>query len=282
MARTLFTEAEARDLYERQRLSLCAIAQQKGCHPETVRDYLILHNIPRRSIAEAKIRHPRKSFSGEPIEMAYLLGFRAGDLYVYKANHSETSRTVVVACASTILAQIELIRMLFEQYGAINLSRTPKQMVITCYLDLSFSFLLAKDDQVPPWVLAAQDCFAAYLAGYLDAEGCILIKKHTRAAEVIIRSYDVQILKTCWGKLQELGVIAPPVWLVKQAGTRDGEGPIYHKDYWGLAIYRRASLLRLFALVAPYVKHTGRRQALLAAWENVKARLSHSMGGYKC
>jgi len=212
--------------------------------------------------------------------MAYLSGFRAGDLCVYKANHSDTSQTITVACASTVWEQIELVRSLFEKYGALNLSKGEKQTVITCYLDLSFSFLLEKDDQVPSWVLSDQRYFAAYLAGYIDAEGYIQVKRHTNAAEMVIRSYDVNILRTCWATLQGLDVICPPVYLVKQKGSRDADGPLYHKDYWGLGIYRRDSLCRLFSLIAPYLKHPKRRRDMLKAWENAKARLGHSKGGY--
>jgi len=281
MARTLFTQEELRDLYEQQRLSTGAIALRKGCHHSTVWQYLILYDIPRRSVAEAKIKHPRKSFSGDPVEKSYLLGFRAGDLYVYKANYSDTSQTVTVACASTVPEQIALIRSLFEPYGAINLSEGKRQTVITCYLDLSFSFLLEKDDRILPWVLSNRDNFAAYLAGYIDAEGCIQIKRHTGAAEVIIRSCDVNILKTCWTTLQESGIVCPPVYLVKPKGDRDANGPLYRKDYWGLGIYRRESLCRLFSLVAPYMKHPKRRRDMLAAWENAEARLGHRKGDDK-
>lgn len=281
MTRTLFSEEELRDLYERQRLSTTAIAQRKGCHHSTVWNYLILYGISRRSVAEAKIKRPRQSFSGCLTEKAYLLGFRAGDLYVHKANYSDTSQTVIVACTSTVSEQIELIRSLFELYGAINLSKGEKQTVITCYLDLSFSFLLEKDDRIPTWTLSNRDNFAAYLAGYVDAEGCIQNKRHTGAAEVIIRSCDVNILRTCWTTMQELGIVCPPVYLVKPKGARDADGPLYRKDYWGLGIYRRESLCRLFSLVAPYMKHPKRRRDMLAAWENARARLGYHEGDEK-
>jgi len=273
MATALFTEKELRDLYVRQRLSLNAIAKRRGCHQETVRQYLIQYGISRRSVAVAKIIYPRRSFSGQPIEKAYLLGFRAGDLCVYKANHRETSQTITVACASTVKEQIDLVRSLFEQYGHIGLSEGERQTVITCYLDLSFDFLLEKDDRIPDWILADQNWFAAYFAGYIDAEGCIQVKRHTRAAEVVIRSYEVNILRTCWGILQKLGIVCPPVYLIKRKGERDAQGPLYHKDYWGLGIYRRESLLQLFNLIAPDLKHPKRRQDMLVAWDNVKTRL---------
>src|SRR3990172_4419764 len=109
MVKALFNEEELNDLYVRQRLSLRAIAEQRGCHRETVRNYLILYGVSRRSVSEAKIKYPRKGFSGEPIEKAYLLGFRVGDLCVHTANYSKTSQTIIVACASTVRGQIELI-----------------------------------------------------------------------------------------------------------------------------------------------------------------------------
>jgi hypothetical protein len=275
MAKTLFSEEELRDSYERQRLSTRAIAEKKGCHAATVQVYLALFGIPRRSISEAKTKYPKTAFSGDPIEKAYLLGFRAGDLHVQTANYSNTSQTIIVACTSTVLEQIELVRSLFEKYGGVNVSVGEKQTVIVCYLDSSFSFLLAGDDRVPDWVLQDRGSFAAYLAGYIDAEGCIQVKRQTNAAEVIIRSYDVNILKICWAALQELGIRCPPVYLVKEKGGRDANGPLYHESYWGLGIYRRESLLRLFSLITPYLKHPKRRRDMQAAWANVKSRSGH-------
>jgi hypothetical protein len=108
-------EAELRELYLERRLSLRQIAQLKGSHASTVRQRLIKANIPRRSVAEAKTQSPRRPFSEDNQEKAYLLGFRAGDLHVYRANHSPTSQTIVVACATGVAEQIGLIRELFSK-----------------------------------------------------------------------------------------------------------------------------------------------------------------------
>lgn len=274
-----FTEEELRDLYQDQRLSLATIAQQKGCHPETVRQYLLLHNIERRSVSEAKIKYPRRSFSGDPIEKAYLLGFRAGDLNVQTANSSPTSQTIIVACTTTRPEQVKLFYSLFEAYGHVAQYQSSGQSFIVCYLDRSFDFLLEQEDNVPDWILSDQHCFASYLAGYIDAEGCIQVKRWTRASEVIIRSYDKGILRACWTKLQDMDVVCPPVYLVKGKGGHDAGGPRYHEDYWGLGIYRQESLLRLFALIEPYMKHSKRRQDMLTARQNIRT-LTKNSGGY--
>lgn len=275
MATGLFSEQQLRDLYEGQRLSLTAIARLRGCHPSSVWTHLRTHDIARRSISEAKIKHSRRPFSGDAIEQSYLVGFRVGDLHVYKANHSETSQTITVACTSTRSEQIELLTGLFKPYGGIHLSVGPKQTVITCFLDLSFSFLLSKPPDVPSWILASRDCFSAFLAGYIDAEGCIQIKRSTRSAEMVLRSYDRQILQTCQTMLQELGVTCPPVHLIKRRGQRDGNGPPYHQDYWGFGVYQQQSIDRLFTLIGPYMRHAKRRRDMLAAWEHVRIRLGY-------
>ncbi|CAG0928679.1 hypothetical protein TFLX_01011 [Thermoflexales bacterium] len=251
------------------------IAELKGCHLKTVQNYLVRYDIPRRSVH----KYIKRPFSGDPLEKAYLIGFGVGDLCVHRANYSKTSKTVIAACTSTVPEQIELVRMLFEEYGGVNLSVGKQQTVITCYLDRSFNFLLEREDRIVDWITADQECFAAYLAGYIDAEGCIQLKRQTRAFEVVIRSYDVNILRTCWAALQKLGVVCPPVYLVKRQGERDGNGPLYHQDYWGLGIYRQLSLARLFELIAPHLKHPKRRQDMLMAWKNVEARMGRSNGG---
>ena len=276
MARVLFTEEELRELYERRRLSLRVIAEQKRVHPATIRDYLILFGIERRSVSEAKIKYPRRSFSGDVVEKAYLLGFRAGDLNVQTANSSPTSQTIIVACTSTRPEQVKLFYSLFEAYGHVAQYQSSGQSSMVCYLDRSFDFLLEQEDSVPAWIISDQYCFASFLAGYIDAEGCIQVKRLTRASEVIIRSYDKGILHAYWTKLQEMGVICPPLYLAKGKGTRDAGGPLYHEDYWGLGIYRQESLLRLFVLIEPYMKHSKRRQDMWAAWKNVEAHVRNS------
>ncbi|MBI5650455.1 MAG: hypothetical protein HZC40_08430 [Chloroflexi bacterium] len=276
MPRVRFTEEELRELYEQQRLSIRAIAKQKRVHPETIRDYLILFGIARRSVAEAKIKYPRRSFSGDAIEKAYLLGFRAGDLNVQTANFSPTSQTIIVACGTTRPEQVALFRSLFEAYGHVAQYQSSGQLFAVCYLDRSFDFLLEQEDRVPDWIIAEPCCFASFLAGYIDAEGCIQVKRQTRASEVIIRSYDKGILQACWTRLQELDIICPPIYLVQTKGARDADGPIYHGDYWGLGIYRQMSLLRLFTLIEPYMKHSKRRQDMLTAWKNIRAHARNS------
>jgi LAGLIDADG-like domain len=264
--------AELGELYRRHQHSVQAVARELDLMPKTVRRYLLTYGLAER---RTPFKYPRQSFSGDPLERAYLQGFRDGDLHVHKANYHETSQTIMVACASTVAEQIELIKSLFSPYGGVHVSATPRQMVITCYLDVSFRFLLEKSDRPPDWALSDRQCFGAYLAGYIDAEGCIQVKRHTHAAEVTIRSCDLNILRACRSRLLKLGVECPPLTLVRPAGEWDGDsGPIHHADYWCLGVYRRSAVNRLFRLISPYMRHAKRRRDMQAAWQNVKERLA--------
>ena len=267
-----FTEAELRALYEEQQLSTTAIARLRGCSRSGVRSHLIALGIARRPPTTEPV-YPRRSFSDDPLEKAYLSGFRDGDLHVHKNNHHETSPTIVVACASTKDDQIKLVRELFEPYGRVNISSGPRQSVVTCWLNLSFSFLLQKSEQVPPWAWHDERHFASYLAGYIDAEGYIGVKRATKASQLVIRSGDVGILRSCRAKLVQLGIDCPPISLVKSAGGRDGvSGPIYHRDHWCLAVYRQDALNKLFEVISPYMRHAKRRQDMETAWHNLRHR----------
>jgi hypothetical protein len=270
--RTRFSEAELRSLYEQQLLSTRAIARSHNCHKSAVLTALIAYGIARRPSRREPV-YPRQNFSGHALEKAYMVGCRDGDLDLHKANHRETSKTIIVACASSKLEQIDLIRSLFEPYGHVHISSTPRQSVITCFLDLSFSFLLHKSECVPMWALDDRQCFAAYFAGYVDAEGCIGVKRTTNSSSLVVRSGDLGILQSCRAKLLELGIDCPPLTVVRSAGQRDGaNGPIYRRDYWCLAVYQQVALDRVFELISPFMRHPKRRRGMQRAWNNVYER----------
>jgi len=117
------------------------------------------------------------------------------------------------------------------------------------------------------------NCFAAYFAGYIDAEGHIGVKKATCASQLVVRSGDVGILRSCHAKLLELGIDCPPITLVRSAGQRDGTtGAIYRRDHWCLAVYQQRALSRLFEIVSPYMRHPKRRRDMETAWDNIRQR----------
>src|SRR5207247_5680529 len=132
-------------------------------------------------------------------EMAYLVGFRHGDLHV-----ELVVNTIVVKCTSTRAEQVELFRELFEPYGHVytdeaTLSRRKRQSIgMIARLNRTFDFLLPKQDQLPEWVRESDATFFAFFAGYLDAEGYFhtYLRKGYRTPTTCleVRSYDAMLL----------------------------------------------------------------------------------------
>lgn len=249
------------------------IGQRLGINGRTVRDLMEKFGLPRRGKVEAALDYPRRPFSGDKVEEAYLRGFRAGDLNVRM--DLPTSQTINVRCGTTRTGQVDLIRRLFEPYSYVHTRRGTKgETQVECSLDMSFSFLLEKEDGVPDWMMQDDDCFWAFLAGYMDAEAYIGVLRQPRhdQARVQIASCDVGILRGLWVGLNERGVSCPQLYLKRQAGTVDQRGKRCNRDFYVLGVYKKASLDRLFRGITPYLKHADKRAAMAKAWANVRER----------
>lgn len=271
--RTPVTREELDHWYNELGETTGQIGQRLGIDGRTVRDLMEKFGLPRRGKAEAAFDYPRHPFSGDAVEEAYLRGFRAGDLNVRM--DLPTSQTITARCGTTRTAQVELICQLFEPYSYVHTRLgTHGETQVECHLDLSFSFLLEKEDRVPDWVTRDDDCFWAFLAGYMDAEGYIGILRQPRCdmARVEIASCDEGILRGLWTGLNERGVRCPQLYLKRQAGTVDRRGRRCNHDFYCLGIYRKASLDRLFREIDLYLKHADKRAAMARAWANVRER----------
>ncbi len=273
---------EIERLYIIERLPMAEIARQFGVKAQTILRRLEARGVSRRNKAEANQIYPRQDFSGDPLEKAYLQGFRLGDLSVKMSTGGMGSATIVISCSSTRIAQINLINDLFSPYGHVHLTPSREsEYAITSYLNPSFDFLLPKQDSIPEWILvAAQEGdvqpFTAFFAGYTDAEGCFCVPVDNYA-RFVLGSYDVGVLRQAQVILNEqLGVKCPPIRLAKVKGTLfiapNNKQYFNNEDYWQLWVNRKASLNRLCASLSPYLKHAEKRQAMYAVWANVIAR----------
>jgi hypothetical protein len=220
-----------------------------------------------------RARYPRWDFSGKLAERAYLLGFRLGDLHVALEELS-----VVVKCTSTGAEQVDLFQALFGPYGHVYTSTSApaagnfmKRVVrMQVGLNRTFEFLVPKEDRVPEWVLAGDEAFYAYFAGYLDAEGyvktCLPRGYLTEQVRVEIRSYDRNVLTQLGLALNERGIVCPPAKARVRAGYTNKAGIRSNGELWGLGISRKDSLDRLFQHIDPHVRHARRRRDMERAW----------------
>jgi hypothetical protein len=265
--------AELRRLYLDEGLSMSALAERCGCSLTTIWRKLKAAGIEARPDGGSPL-YPRQNFGGDLAEKAYLIGFRLGDLSI-----EVEGNTIVVKCTSTRTEQIELFRGLFEPYGHVytdeaTVARRQRQSIgMMARLNMSFDFLLPKQDAVPDWILESDEPFFAFLAGYIDAEGYF----HTYftqgqsipQARLELRSYDATLLTQLRDGLVTRGIACPPARLRVLAGYTNKYGVRSNKDLWGLGVHRRQSLRQLFGKIEPHLRHPKRRIDMFRAMDTV-------------
>jgi len=257
------------ELYIGRKLSTWEIEMRYGYNRSTVHRKLLEYEIKPRTRAESHILYPRKNFSGDPIEKAYLIGFAIGDLRARKVH--KNSETIHVDCGSTKFEQINLIKKLFETYGRTWISRPSRKgkVQIEAFLNRSFDFLLNPKREIS-WILNSDDYFAAFLAGFTDAEGSIKI--HNGRAVYQLGNYDKELLFLIHRKLMELEINCPESYEDNTKGYVTKQGYVHNQNYCSLRVCRKSSLIQLFELICPYLKHEGRVSDMKKARENVRVR----------
>jgi hypothetical protein len=119
---------------------------------------------------------------------------------------------------------------------------------IYALLDRSFTFII--DKTIPDDVTADENKFYAFLAGYTDAEGCILVTPNKDGLRFYLQvaSEDSKALSAIANKLKEAGYC-----LTLRIAAKKGEsyGRIYKKDYWELRIATKADVIKLLKRLQP-------------------------------
>ncbi|MBN1979358.1 MAG: hypothetical protein JW918_18330 [Anaerolineae bacterium] len=256
-------EDELRRLYAEEGMTLEAIAEAYDCSAATVSRKMSRFGIAARS--PWRERYLRHNFSGDPLEKAYLVGFRLGDLTVRRAELS-----IEVLMTTTCQEQVDLMYKLFDRYGHVYEHHRPdKKVFMQARLDDSFDFLLPKEDRIPDWVLADTECFFAFLAGYIDADGSIRIAGN-HSARLDIQSYDSGFQKDTWKQLTAQGFSLSEPTIVVPAGYTNAAGIVRNKDTWGLNVHCRREIARLLQCLIPHLKHEKRLGDALAAYAVVR------------
>ena len=257
---------ELLEYYTNKKLSTWKIEKEYGFSRGTIHRKLKEYEIDTRNRADSHITNPRKDFSGNLIEKAYLIGFRLGDLGVRKIYPN--SKTITVASGSTIPEQIDLIKDLFKEYGAVRIKTTKRNKTnVWVGLNESFNFLFK---EVPEWVKEDQKYFLSFLAGFTDAEGNIGI--YNKQAVFQIGNYERPILLFILENLNNLGIICRGPYESDTRNYFNKDGFRHNQNYFQIRVSRKDSLLRLFSLIKQYLKHKNKIKALKKAEENIILR----------
>ncbi len=256
--------------YLKEKLSTWAIERKFGYPRGTVHRKLTEFGIGTRNLAVSHIKYPRANFSGGLCEKAYIIGFAMGDLRVRKTY--QNSETVHIDCGSTHKAQIDLIGELFKKYGRVWLGKPDKRgsTQIECFVNDSFDFLLLKRSLADVWIMRSRKTFAAFLAGFSDAEGCVSISRGM--AYFSLGNYNSCLLKQIKEKLEDMGIICSKLHEGKGKGRIVFGKYKQNQNSWQLGVHRKTSLLNLFDLISPYVKHKEKQEAIMNARNNIRER----------
>lgn len=273
------TLEELRNMYWAQRMNTRQIAEKYGVWPEAVRHWMVKYGIPRRNRYEATIKYPRKPFSGDEYEKAYLLGLRAGDIHARK----RATNTVGVNVSTTSPAMIELFETTFRGYGFVKKYPAKGPLVyewyVYCDLDRSFEFLIEK----PVEVSKNNGGFYAFLAGYVDSEGTWTFSYQNDRLRLHfwIKSQDIKLLNEIKKKLENDGFHPSGPHLRVKGGTSTSRltsnGKILvtnSKDYFQLDLCKRDEIVRLAKKLVLFSRHKEKMGRMRLVLEAVEERLT--------
>ena len=261
-------------MYSTQKLSSYQIASVLRVSQSFVMNKLKEYGIKRRTIQQGKAltapRYKRKNFSDDPVQKAYFIGFRIGDLYVTQTHPA--SPTIRISTNTTKEEQIKLVSRLFSPYGHVRCAPSDKRgaQSIRCFVNTSFAFLLKKWDGIEDWILQNNEYFLAFFAGYTDAEGSFCICNGNGVFS--IQSQEKNILRLIVLRLNKMGILCMPPTRARIKGSVDKRGIGNNKDVWRFTIYRKDALLRLIALFKSRIRHHDRKNAMYKVESNIKMR----------
>jgi hypothetical protein len=223
-----------------------------------------------RSIIQSK--YVKKNFRGGSILKASMIGFRLGDLNVYKT--SSRSEVIIVRCHTTSQDQVDIMNKLFSKYGQVSINKSKKNnsFSVNCFLNNSFEFLLPKHDLVDNWISKDDKCSLSFAAGYIDAEANIGV--YNDRARFKIDSYDKNIIFWFFSWFKKNSIICPAPRLIgkKNQVYDSAHGYKYNKDLWRLRVNERQSLEKLLKIIKPYLKHKKRISDLNKCLNNINAK----------
>lgn len=259
-------------LYYKEKKSKYKIGDIYNCSFKTVLNRMREFGMEPLSRSIIQSKYEKKIFSGNNEEKAYIIGFRLGDLNVYKT--TKRSEVIIVRCHTTNMDQVEIMKALFCKYGQVSIAENKKNKsyCINCFLNDSFSFLLPKIDGVDAWISKDNNYSISFAAGYIDAEANIGV--YDGRARFKIDSYDKNIILWFYGWFLKNGIKCPePARIaVKNQVYNQKFGYKYNKDLWRVRVSEKGSLIILLNLIKGYLKHKKRLRNLNECLQNIYDR----------
>lgn len=251
----------------KKNLTIKEIAQHFNCNWYTIKRKMDGCSIRYRQKGNSITHYPKKNFSGDLLEAAYLIGFRLGDLAV-----KEEGNLIYVKMSTTKQEQIKLFRELFGKYTYVRISKPDSldAVKLDCYLNNSFDFLLVEKDCIPSWIYDSGKYMPAFASGYIDAEGSFIINQ--KRGRFQMASYDRNILQKLYKWLVAFKEISPRILLIAKKGQVRSNLVEFKKDLWRLNINEAFSLLCFIKIVAPYMRHLKRIRDMEEVRRNILFR----------
>ena len=258
------------DLYYKNELTQKEIGQKLNRHSINICTSMKYYRLKTRGPAFYHTKYKKTNFSGDMEEKAYLIGFRIGDLYVKLL---PSKKLITVGTTSTKIEQIRLFKKLFKKYGNVWISKKRKDgnKTFVVLLNRSFDFLISKKDCISRWIKKDKKYFLSFLAGYIDAEGCIRVNKKNMAS-LTISSYEKNILMQFHRKLIRIGIDCNPPRIHVKKGHIKSDGYAYRNDEWTFRMSKKSSLLALLNILELKLKHQKRLKDLKTAKQNLIER----------
>ncbi|MBT3865672.1 hypothetical protein HOF78_01040 [Candidatus Woesearchaeota archaeon] len=231
------------------------ISRNLEINRSTVRKTLGKNNIKIRNSRDSLISmghiKEKKKFNVESKEKAYLFGLVMGDLTpVKKSNY-----TLKLITHTTHPLFGDLLLKSFKEYGITNYKLTKKeeQYRFQSHICLeSFNFLInSKENRIPNWI--DKENFFHFLAGYIDADGSILVRKTGEYFQFVVRLFSQKLERLIKIKeiLQDNGYFVSMHKNHSKGDTSTHNGKIfrYNKDYYVIEICRKNEVLKLLNIL---------------------------------
>lgn len=271
------------DDYEKFK-SLRAVARKTTISRPTIKRILLKNDIKILSnddaIRIANLKYEKKVYDADECSKAYLYGFVAGDVHVFK----RSKFTLRAITHTTHNSFVDLFVKQFEMYGNVMCKYKEKRNEWRVMADLdyeSFKFLEERrKDAVPSWI--NEQNFMHFLAGFIDSDGTIMMRKSGAYFQCVVRVFgqDKCVLAEIKNNLLARG-FQPSFYKNFEAGKiRLWKDKImrYNKDYYVVEIYRKEDSLRLLnSLPIQHKEKIARKKLALEIyqrkeikWDNIK------------